>query len=445
MFRSRRPFTASAVFLIGLLIASLSGAAADSFHGRWVVGRIEETFHRLGGESFFGKALTDELVSARDGRYQEFERDTAIYWHRDVAGDVAHQIGGLIRVRWSDYQRESGPLGYPITDELVAPDQQGRFNHFEHGSIFWHPNAGAHSLSGSILAHWTAMGGVAGRYGYPTSEPFRIGDTVHQNFQRGKIEVKEASTERLPVSDNRLYTSYRIKYPLIELDTETRWTSEGTAEAVRRKFGTFFPYSGCPSDLDVGSLCRIETTPGVPESFRVIKIADDGVSFETLSDSPEGAGRTITFRYSVIRAMDKEQNEMFLGGKIDIPFRLTYETSTKPWIVMTVESFGPIKNAQWAGPLNSQRIAEKVWNVMARSIRSGVESTDTTYLVSDRLEEITLPNAVRPFGLMGLPKTRSTAESIDDAPFDFGEKETVMRLEEFTPEERNLWALSGGQ
>lgn len=78
---------------------SLGTAAADAdvFHGYWIGGKIEETYHRLGGWNRFGDATTPEGVSAWNGRFQVFLRDSSNYWHPNADNSTAHQVGGCIR------------------------------------------------------------------------------------------------------------------------------------------------------------------------------------------------------------------------------------------------------------------------------------------------------------------------------------------------------------
>ena len=106
---------------------TVATAPADVFHGYWIGGKIEQTYHRLGGWNRFGNATTPESVSAWNGRFQVFARDASIYWHPNVDGGTAHQVGGRIRDKWADLGWENAALGYPTTDELKTPDGVGRF------------------------------------------------------------------------------------------------------------------------------------------------------------------------------------------------------------------------------------------------------------------------------------------------------------------------------
>ncbi|SFJ31172.1 LGFP repeat-containing protein [Paenibacillus sp. UNC496MF] len=72
------------------------------------------------------------------GWYQHFERGS-VYWSPATG---AHMIIGTIRDTWSRLRWEQGVLGFPVTDELPvpAPYAQHRYQLFEGGGLYWHAN-----------------------------------------------------------------------------------------------------------------------------------------------------------------------------------------------------------------------------------------------------------------------------------------------------------------
>ena len=176
-------------------VGSVGVAAADVFHGHWIGGRIEETYHRLGGWNRFGDATSPERAAKNNGRFQVFAKDASIYWHPNVDRGIAHQVGGRIRNKWGDLGWERAALGYPITDELRTPDGVGRFNHFQGGSIYWSPDTDAYQVWGGIRDKWAEEGWEKGRLGYPTTDELRTtGNTGRFNhFQGGSIYWSGAS------------------------------------------------------------------------------------------------------------------------------------------------------------------------------------------------------------------------------------------------------------
>jgi hypothetical protein len=147
---------------------------------------IDEKYLALGGgASFLGQPEIGERITPDGiGRFRHFQGGS-IYWHPDTG---AHEVHGAIRGKWTELGWEKGFLGYPVTDELTTPDGAGRFNHFQGGSIYWHPNTGAHEVHGAIRAKWAELGWETSRLRYPISdEEAASGEVRVSRFQRGEI------------------------------------------------------------------------------------------------------------------------------------------------------------------------------------------------------------------------------------------------------------------
>jgi uncharacterized protein with LGFP repeats len=85
---------------------------------------------------------------------------------------------------------EHGFLGYPTTHEQPANDGVGRFNDFQNGSIYWHPDTGAFAVSGPVLARWKEVGAETGYLGYPVADEVDAGGLEGRRviqFQNGAI------------------------------------------------------------------------------------------------------------------------------------------------------------------------------------------------------------------------------------------------------------------
>ncbi|WP_295149327.1 hypothetical protein [Saccharopolyspora sp.] len=214
-------------------------------------GDIAARYDSAGGYASLGAATSDELIAPDGvGRYNQFTGGTrgeaSIYWTPDtgaqgvwgavrafwaekgwevgylgyptttteatpdglgeqnqfVGPDAAgasvystertgtHSVQGAIRDAWIAQGSETGPLGYPVTDELAAPDGVGRYNEFsgeQAGVAYWHPDAGAHWLTGAVLARWDELDRQSGYLGYPTSDPHEVEGGTQVDFQRGYI------------------------------------------------------------------------------------------------------------------------------------------------------------------------------------------------------------------------------------------------------------------
>ena len=154
--------------------------------GAWAVqGSIRSAWGRSGWESgALGYPLTNESVPPdRVGRYNHFQGGS-IYWSPTTD---ARALQGSIRATWASLGWELGPLGYPMTDEMTAPDKVGRFNHFQGGSIYWSPATGAREVRGSIRARWASLGWELGPLGYPTSNEYDVPGGRRSDFRNGSI------------------------------------------------------------------------------------------------------------------------------------------------------------------------------------------------------------------------------------------------------------------
>jgi len=166
--------------------------------GAWSVrGAIRQRWEALGWENgALGYPTTHETATPDGrGRFNHFLNTRtrvpgSIYWHPDTG---AHGVGGAIRQKWQALGWETGPLGYPTTDELTTPDRKGRFNHFvkagNRGSIYWHPATGAQAVWGAIRLRWEATGWETGPLGYPTTDelPTPGGTGRYTAFQGGHV------------------------------------------------------------------------------------------------------------------------------------------------------------------------------------------------------------------------------------------------------------------
>lgn len=82
----------------------------------------------------------------------------------------AHEVHGDILRRYDELGGTTSFLGFPTTDEQATPKGPGRYNHFEHGSIYWGPQTGAHLVYGAIRDKWASLGWEQGGLGLPVSD-----------------------------------------------------------------------------------------------------------------------------------------------------------------------------------------------------------------------------------------------------------------------------------
>lgn len=177
-----------AAAVVALVTASvLSSANAQPA----VYGAIGEKWTQLGREHGpLGPAVTDEADAAHGGRFNRFQNGY-IYWHPTIG---AFGVWGAIGQKYVALG-EAG-FGYPITDESATPDGRGRFNHFRavhvpgapEASIYWTPETGAQGIWGHIRAKWLQTGWETGPLKYPVSDEVDSGHGGKaSHFEGGSI------------------------------------------------------------------------------------------------------------------------------------------------------------------------------------------------------------------------------------------------------------------
>jgi glucose/arabinose dehydrogenase len=171
---------------------------------KMVIGNILLKWRGLGAQAFNGYPTTDETKTPDGiGRYNHFE--TGSIYHHPALGEW--EIHGGIRDKWASMGWELSVLGYPTSDETRTPDGAGRFNHFQLGSVYYHPSWGVHEVHGGIRDKWSRMGWELSPLGYPTSDETMTpdGNGRFNHFQNGSIyyypgigvwEVRGAIKER---------------------------------------------------------------------------------------------------------------------------------------------------------------------------------------------------------------------------------------------------------
>ena len=144
-----------------------------------------------GGTSKFAKGQTatvDALFAHRDVGNTECPGNAGYAAMDTVRAETAKLIaaaGTDVRSAWASHPE----LGQPDRVEQPTADGRGRFTDFEHGSIYWSPDTGAHELSGSMLATWRARGAERSALGLPTGDEHAVDGGRAQDFEHGTLRV----------------------------------------------------------------------------------------------------------------------------------------------------------------------------------------------------------------------------------------------------------------
>jgi LGFP repeat len=144
---------------------------------------IDAKYTALGGAPGAPQDLLEVGQGAGFGFYRVYQNGS-IYWRKDLGAFWVH---GSIVDKYRALRGEGSFLGYPKTDETGVPDGVGRFNHFESGSIYWHPSTGACEVHGPIRDAWSGLGWESSFLGYPVSDQYYKDGWRANDFQNGTI------------------------------------------------------------------------------------------------------------------------------------------------------------------------------------------------------------------------------------------------------------------
>jgi hypothetical protein len=165
---------------------NISSAAANAANTPFALPRFDEFARR---NPFVGAKLGAPHVLTTGNWMQEFEHATA-YGPPGALATEIHEVHGAIRERYKSFGGPDGFLGLPLTNESGLSDGEGRYNHFQRGSIFWHPTTGAREVHGEIRNHWESLGWERSWLGYPISDEMSLLDQEDGRismFQNGAI------------------------------------------------------------------------------------------------------------------------------------------------------------------------------------------------------------------------------------------------------------------
>ena len=125
-------FSASDLQLAGIISTFASPLDLATFF-------INAKYSELGGpDGILGRTVSAVATTANNAGFVRSYQSGSIYWHPQVG---AHELHGSIRVRWSELGGEKGFLGFPSSDIMFGNDvrSEGMFAHFQGGSIYWAP------------------------------------------------------------------------------------------------------------------------------------------------------------------------------------------------------------------------------------------------------------------------------------------------------------------
>jgi uncharacterized protein with LGFP repeats len=93
-----------------------------------------------------------------------------------------------IKEKWDSTGGIDGTLGIPYDESKKTIKNDGYYQRFQHGSIYWKSNIGAFEVHGGVESTYNKMGYEASYLGFPTSDTINLGDGCsYNNFEGGVI------------------------------------------------------------------------------------------------------------------------------------------------------------------------------------------------------------------------------------------------------------------
>jgi uncharacterized protein with LGFP repeats len=152
-----------------------------------VQGAIGERWYATGGHSGRLGLPTSQHHTVTGGARQSFAKGS-LYWS-SAGGARVIEPAGAIRVAWIARDKERGRLGFPISDQACDRADDGCYQRFQGGSLYWSSDSGAHVISrtGAIRDAWVAAGKEDGPLGYPRGDEACVPGGCTQVFQGGTL------------------------------------------------------------------------------------------------------------------------------------------------------------------------------------------------------------------------------------------------------------------
>lgn len=117
------------------------------------------------------------------GCFQTFEHGSIYYTPKTQSWFVQGPIGD----KWAEDQWEKGDLGFPEGDTWCRLKDEGCFQTYQNGSIYWSKGNGAFKVGGPIGDYWGTEGWETGWLGFPTSDQGSSAQGTWQRFEGGNL------------------------------------------------------------------------------------------------------------------------------------------------------------------------------------------------------------------------------------------------------------------
>jgi uncharacterized protein with LGFP repeats len=158
---------------------------------RSVVGEARTTWAGQGWERGpLGYPTADMTCGLADGGCSQQFQGGVLY---SSPATGTRYLTGQIRAAWQATGAEGGSLGYPTSNPTCTLVRGGCFQRFEHGSIYWTADTGAHAVTGAIRTAWGTAGWERGTLGYPKQAAVTTPSEITQQFEGGTLVLNRST------------------------------------------------------------------------------------------------------------------------------------------------------------------------------------------------------------------------------------------------------------
>jgi uncharacterized protein with LGFP repeats len=158
-----------------VVFSAASGAHALS-------GQILNTWLSIGADNSIVGYPTSSVVTQSTGSYQNFQGGGVM-----TSGAGSYYAFGSFFSVWVDQGAGNGVLGYPTSNPTGGLKDDGGYQTYQGGRVYFSPATDSHYIYGDIMNQWNALGAQNGSLGYPTSNPVPYGSGFVQYFQGGSL------------------------------------------------------------------------------------------------------------------------------------------------------------------------------------------------------------------------------------------------------------------
>ncbi|WP_370941932.1 RICIN domain-containing protein [Amycolatopsis sp. cg5] len=215
-----------------------------------------------------GKPVGTAVIDAAGNGYREYERGYVYLSHDNPRGNAqVFPITGTFNQKFRALGGPAGKLGYPRTNAIAFGGNTGRLQRFSTGAVYDVTNVGVYATFGDIHKKYVESGSETGLLSYPTSDTTKLPDGVGWSTtfagNAGAIYYHPSTGAKL------VYGSIRAKWN--EYGAERSWLGYPTSDELDLPKGRRNTFQNGRIDFsnDGGITVAYKTAPIAPKAIEI--------------------------------------------------------------------------------------------------------------------------------------------------------------------------------